>query len=51
MARAGAITTYFLAKMLIDIDGHLAVSVYGCVALVTTFLPLILKETKGRILK
>ncbi len=51
MGRAGAIATYFIGKILLDIDDRLAVSIYACIGLLSTFVSLFLKETKGRILQ
>ena len=52
MARVGAIITPFLAQVLLKISPHLAISIYGTVALLAAAASLLLPiETKGRQLK
>ena len=52
MARVGAIITPFLAQVLLKISPHLAISIYGLVALLAAVASICLPiETKGRQLK
>ncbi len=52
MARIGAIITPFIAQVLLKASPHVAISIYGTVALLSSAACLLLPvETKGRELK